>query len=109
MRSLPIQIGFNQAALQVVSVNEGKFFKQSDATASLSSNIDTATGKVFASIVRSGVDGAAGEGEVLVLTLRAIGANQQTEVKILAATPVALGDKTISPGMPAPFTINVTN
>lgn len=109
LRSLPLQLGFDPAAFQVVEVSEGPFFKQNDAKTSLSSNVDPATGKVFASVVRSGVDGAQGEDNVIVLTLRALVAKPQAELKLLSAAPVSAGQKSLSATLPAPYVINITN
>lgn len=106
LRSLPFQLGFDSSALQVVQVTEGTFFKQNDATTSISSNVDPTAGKVFASVVRSGVDGARGEDNVVVLTLRAL-APKQAEIKLLSATPIAVGDKSVAPSIPAPFVIDI--
>ncbi len=108
VRSLPFQLGFDPAAFQVVGVTEGAFFKQNEAKTSLSSNIDASAGKVFASVVRSGVDGARGEDSVAILTLRALAA-KQAEFKVLSSSPVSIGSKTVTPALPAPFAINITN
>lgn len=108
VRSLPFQIGFDPSVLQVLEVSEGGYFKKNDAKTSMSSNIDANAGKVFVSIVRSGVDGAKGEDDVAVLTMRALAA-KPTEVKLLSASPIVLGEKTINPVPPAPFAINITN
>lgn len=108
LRSLPFQLGFDPTALQVIEVAEGLFFKQNDAKTSISSNVDPGAGKVFASVVRSGVDGAKGEDNVVVLTLRAL-APKQAEIKMLTAAPVSVGDRSIVPNIPAPFVVNITN
>lgn len=107
VRSLPFQLGFDPAVLQVVNVAEGAFFKQNDAKTSISSNVDASMGKVFVSVIRSGVDGARGEDSVAVLTLRALATKQQAEMKVLAATPITVGGKTIVPTLPVPFTVTI--
>jgi general secretion pathway protein D len=109
MRSLPFQLGFDPAAFQVVNVTEGEFFKQNEAQTSFSSNVDTSAGKAFVSVVRSGIKGARGEGDVAVLTLRALAAKPQAEIKLLSTTPIAVGGKTVAPAMPAPLAITVSN
>jgi general secretion pathway protein D len=109
VRSLPFQLGFDPAVFQVVEVAEGGFFKQRDAKTSMSSNVDPLTGKVFVSVVRSGVDGARGEDSVAVLTLRALAPKAQSELKILMSAPVSMGDKAIVPAVPPPFAISVGN
>ena len=107
VRSLPFQLSYDPAAFQVVEVAEGGFFKQNEAKTSMSSNIDPVAGKVLASVVRSGVDGGRGEDNVVVLTLRALAAKAQTEIKVLSAAPVPVGNKTVAASLPAPFIVNV--
>ncbi len=109
VRSLPFQLGFDPAILQVIDVAEGPFFKQNEAKTSLSSNIDQSIGKVFVSVVRAGTDGAYGEGDVAVLTLKALAPKQAVETKLLSTTPISMGNKTPTPTLPAPFSINVVN
>ncbi len=109
LRSLPLQLGFDPAVFQVMDISEGGFFKQNDAQTSISSNIDASAGKVFVSVVRSGVSGARGEDNVAVMTLRALAAKPQSEFKVLSAVPVSVGDKSVMPTLPAPFVITVVN
>jgi general secretion pathway protein D len=108
LRSLPLQLGFDPARFQVTEVAEGAFFKQGEAQTSLSSNIDAAAGKVFASVVRSGTDGARGDDNVVVLTLRALTAGQ-SDIKLLSTAPITVSDKTVPPVLPAPLSIRVVN
>lgn len=107
LRSLPVQLGFDTSALQIVEVGEGPFFKQNDAKTSISSNVDANAGKVFASVVRSGVDGARGEDDAVVLTLRAL-APKSAELKLLSAAPVSAGQKGANAVLPAPYVVNIT-
>jgi general secretion pathway protein D len=107
VRSLPFQLGFDPSAFQVINVAEGGFFKQNDGQTSLSSNVDANGGKIFVSVVRSGVEGARGEGDVSVVTLKAIAPKPAAEIKVLSAAPVSVGDKPIAPTMPPPLSINV--
>jgi general secretion pathway protein D len=95
LRSLPFQMSYDTALLQ-----------RGGARSSLSSNIDAGAGKVFASVVRSGVDGARGDEPVVVLTLRALAAGQ-AEFKLLSTAPIAVGDKAPAPLLPAPLSIHV--
>lgn len=108
LRSMPFQVAVDPAAFQIVDVSEGGFFKQGDVKTSFSASIDQAAGKAFAGAARSGQDGASGEDTVAVLTLRAIGTKPQAEIKLLTVAPIASGDKTVSPTIPAPHVIAVT-
>ena len=109
LRSLPFQLGFDPAALQVVEIAEGPFFKQDGGQSSLSSNVDAKSGKAFVSVVRSGVEGAHGEDAVAIFTFRALDVKGSTEVKIVSATPVSVGDSTAVPVLPAPFVVQPSN
>jgi general secretion pathway protein D len=107
VRSLPFQLGYDPAAFEVVEVAEGPFFKQNDAKTSMSSNIDAKGGRVFVSVVRSGIDGAKGEDNVAIVTLRAIAAKPQAEIKLLSVTAVSVGDKQVAAASPPPFVVSV--
>jgi general secretion pathway protein D len=107
VRSLPVQIGYDSSVFQVLDVAEGPFLKQNDEKTSISSNVDDKAGKVFASIVRSGNNGAQGEDTVMILTLRALADKPHAELRVLAAMPVSIGDKPVSPSLPAPLAIDI--
>lgn len=109
VRSLPFQLGYDPAVLQVVNIAEGPYFKQRDGKTSMSNNIDQATGKISISVVRSGVDGASGEDSVAILTLRALAPKQQAGLKVLMSAPVTMGGKAVVPLVPPPLSINVVN
>jgi general secretion pathway protein D len=109
LRSLPLQIGFDPAAFQILNIQEGEFFRKYDAKTSLSSNVDPTLGKAFISIVRSGTGGAQGDDTVATLVVRALKAGSQGEFKLLSVTPITVGEKPITPVVPAPFIVNVTN
>lgn len=76
LRGLPLLIGFDPKLLQVVSVQEGDFFKQSGGSTTFSHRIDPAQGKVFVATVRqntAGNDaGVNGTGAVVTLTFKAL-------------------------------------
>ncbi len=107
VRSLPFQMAYDPAVFQVVEVAEGPFFKQREAKTSISSNVDAGAGKVFVSVVRSGVDGAVGDDVVATVTMRALAAKSQSDIRLLMSAPVSMGEKAIVPAPPAPFVINV--
>jgi len=109
MRSLPFQLGYDPKVFQVLDIAEGGFFKQNDTKTSLSSNVDVVGGKIFVSVVRAGVEGAKGEDDVAVLSLRALAPATQSDISLLSSSPVSVGDKTVTPAIPAPFSVNVSN
>ncbi|WP_034303818.1 cohesin domain-containing protein [Herbaspirillum sp. RV1423] len=109
LRSLPFQLGFDPAALQVVEIAEGPFFKQDGGQSSISSNVDAKSGKAFVSVVRSGVEGVQGDDAIAVLTFRVLDAKGPTEVKVVSATPVSVGDANAAPVLPPPFVLQPSN
>ncbi|WP_232251249.1 type IV pilus secretin PilQ [Janthinobacterium sp. 1_2014MBL_MicDiv] len=109
LRNLPLQIAYDTTAFQVMGVEEGGFFKQNGGQSTLSSNVDATTGRIFASVLRSGTAGARGEDVAAVITLKALKANPKAEVRILSSTPITVNNRTIEPVMPAPLAIKVVD
>lgn len=95
LRGLPLLIGFDPQSLQVVSVQEGDFFRQAGGRSSFSQRIDAGQGKVFVAAVRQAVSGADGgvngTGTVITVTFKAIKANPQARIQLLSATPEPAG------------------
>lgn len=109
LRSLPFQLAYDPTAFQVVSVDEGEYFKTQGGQTSFSNSIDTGAGKIFGGVVRSNVDGAKGKGVVTTLTLKALAIKSQSPLSILAATPIAATDSAPAPTIAAPLVIDVVN
>ncbi|MDO9052969.1 MAG: cohesin domain-containing protein [Gallionella sp.] len=109
LRSLPFQLAYDAAALKVVEVAEGGFFKQNAAQTSFTSNVDIAGGKIFVGVVRPGAVGAAGEDSLTTVTFKALTAQAKSEVKLLAATPVGLGDKLPNPELPDAYSVSISD
>lgn len=109
LRSLPVQLGFDPKVVQVMEVTEGEFFKKNGAKTIANSNIDQIGGRVFAGIARTETEGATGEASLLMVTFKAIAPAAQSAIRVVAATPVSDGKNTVSPVLPAPITLTVTN
>lgn len=91
LRGLPLMLGFDPQVLQVVSVQEGDFFKQSNGQTSFSQRIDAAQGRVFAALVRQASNaqdtGINGTGSLVTVNFKAIKAGNSTRLQLLSATP----------------------
>lgn len=91
LKGIPMLIGYDAQALQVVSVQEGDFFKQNGGQTNFSHRIDSAQGKIFVATVRQGSGGSDpginGSGGVVMVTFKAIKATGQAKVQLLSATP----------------------
>lgn len=109
LRSLPFQLGYDPAALKVVEVAEGEFFKQNAAKTSFTSNVDIAGGKIFVGVVRADSQGAGGENSVATITFKALTPHAKTEVKLLSVTPVGVGDKMPAPDLPDAYALSIDN
>lgn len=107
LRSLPFQVAYDPAALKVVEVSEGEFFKQNGMQTSFVSNVDVAAGRVFVGVTRSGTEAAAGEDSLAMITFKALAEFPKTEVKLLTATPVGSGEKMPGPDMPDAYTVTI--
>ncbi|MBI5919228.1 MAG: secretin and TonB N-terminal domain-containing protein [Nitrosomonadales bacterium] len=93
MRSMPFQMTFDPAVLRVVKIEEGGFFRQNSGQSSFTHNVDPEKGKIFVGTVRSGTEGASGEETMALVTFKALTPAARTAIRLLAATPVATGDR----------------
>ncbi|MFC5473801.1 cohesin domain-containing protein [Paraherbaspirillum soli] len=94
LRGMPLLIGFDPQLLQVVSVQEGDFFKQNGGATNFSHRIDPAQGKVFIAAVRqnatgtdAGVNGAGGIVTVNFKALKPTAAPAAAKLQLLSASP----------------------
>lgn len=108
LRSLPFQLGFDPAALEVVEVAEGQFFKQGGETTNFAANVDRANGRIFVGVGRTGAGGAKGEESLVTVTFRARAQKPKAEIRVLAATPVAAGQAAVNIVLPPPQALSVT-
>ena len=88
--SMPLLLGYDAQSLQVVSVQEGDFFKQGGGQTSFSQRVDPAAGKIYAASVRKaaagGDSGINGSGSMLVVTFKALKANVTAKAQVLSAS-----------------------
>ncbi|MDP3512468.1 MAG: secretin N-terminal domain-containing protein [Sulfuritalea sp.] len=108
LRGLPLQLGFDAKAFQVVNVVEGGFFNQNGGATSFSKTVDATAGKVFVSVARSESDGSQGNEVVLSLILRALPGASTGDVRVLLASPIIHGDKPPPIALPAPHVLTIT-
>lgn len=91
LRGMPILFGFDPQIFQVVSVQEGDFFKQGNSQTNFSQRVDPAQGKVFVALVRQnsgGEDaGVNGTGGMVTVTIKALKATANGKLQLLSATP----------------------
>lgn len=104
--SLPVAIGFDNRALQVVGVSEGDFLKQGGAQTNFSSRVDPG-GQVLISGTRSGEGGATVPGTVATVNFRTLTSTGSAQVQLLTATPTGVGGAPVAVPAAAPYTVAI--
>lgn len=91
LRGLPLLVGFDPQVMQVVSAQEGDFFKQAGGKSTFSQRVDGVQGKVFIAALREnpagGEAGINGTGSVATLTFKAVKASTGARLQVLSTTP----------------------
>lgn len=106
--SLPVAVGFDPRALQVVSVQEGDFLRQGNVQASFASRVEP-TGRILMTGTRSGNTGATQAGAIATINFRAIGpAAAETQIQLLTAAPVGLASSSVASAQPSPHPLRIT-
>jgi general secretion pathway protein D len=103
LRGLPLLIGFDPQLLQVVSVQEGDFFKQAGGQSTFNQRIDPAQGRIFVAAIRQGAPGSQagvnGSGAVVNVVFKALKTTPTAKVQVLSATP--------DPGLVTPLVLPI--
>lgn len=104
--SLPMSIGFDPKAVQILSVTEGNFLKQAGQS-SFAQRVDPA-GQILITSTSTSPAGALGPGVIATVHLRLLDtAPQETSLRVTSAAPVGLQGKHIDLAAPGPMTIRV--
>jgi general secretion pathway protein D len=104
--SLPMALGFDKQALQVISVVEGDFLKQGGASSTFTSRVDP-NGQILISGTRSGEGGASAAGTVATINLRPLKATENAQLQTLTVAPVGLSGRAVIVPTPAPYRLTV--
>jgi hypothetical protein len=112
VRSLPLQIAFDPAAVQVLGLQEGAYFKRNGANTTFSSSVDAQKGRIFVTAARNDAAGApAGEFAVLSIKVRPIGPGaagqgNRADWKVISAEPIVSSGERPTVVLPAPFDLS---
>lgn len=91
LRGLPLLVGFDPQLVQVVSAQEGDFFRQAGGKSIFNQRVDGVQGKVFIAALREnpagGEAGINGTGSVATLTFKAVKASAGAKLQLLSAAP----------------------
>lgn len=103
LRAAPLQLAYDPAVFEVVSVKEGDFFRR-NGNSNFNHVVDKTNGRV--SISAGGLDaGSSGAGKYLVLEVRALQTTSDTGITALGLTPIG-ATRAIAPP-PTPFVQHV--
>lgn len=106
--SLPMAVGFDAKALQVISVTEGDFLKQNGGQTSFTSRVDP-NGQILMTGTRAGDSGATVLGSVATVNFRVVAATTpETQIQLLTISPIALGGRGVNTALPAPHVTTIT-
>lgn len=105
LRGLPMEVAFDKSRLQLVEVQEGEYFRQGGTPTSFSTSGDGKDGTVRVGVLRNTPTGAAGEGVLLTLRLKALAVGV-AEVHVTGAQPV--GVSTVPPALALPPALSVS-
>lgn len=86
VQGLPFVLQYDPAVVQVLSLEEGDYFKQAGGSTQFSQRIDAQQGKAYVTVMRPSGIGINGKASVAKLTLRGLRSGE-TEIKLLSATP----------------------
>ncbi|HEX5688083.1 MAG TPA: secretin N-terminal domain-containing protein [Ideonella sp.] len=106
IRALPLALGFDAAALEVVDVLEGEFLAQGGIATTFEKRVDP-SGQVLATIKRNGTAGASGAGTVMTLSLRALKVSPAAIVRVLTIAPEGEAGRSVTYSAPSPLQLTV--
>ena len=99
LRAASLQLAYDPAELEILSVDEGDYFTKSGST-TFSKAIDAASGRVSIGAGVSSGGGAKGAGRVLTVTVKARAPGNGNGVTVIAMTPIG-GERAVGrPGLP---------
>lgn len=104
---IPMQIGFDAAALEVVEVKEGDFLKQGNAQTTFTSNINQPNGQIDVESAQLGDGGASGRGNLALITFRVTAARPQSPISVSAPPVADATGETLAVSLPAPHILTL--
>jgi general secretion pathway protein D len=105
LNGLALQLGYEPAVFEVVSVTLGPFALQASAPEKFSQQVNREQGRIDVKIAPGDGEGFTGADNVVVVTFKAIGAKAKSPVSVLAVTVSAPGGRTVTAMTPAPLVL----
>lgn len=106
LRAASLQLGYNPAEFEIVSVEDAGYFGKPEQ-ASFSKSIDAASGRVSAGL-NGGDAKAKGAGKVLAVTVKPRSVTAGGDISLIATTLIGAEKAIASPGLPLVHRIVVT-
>ena len=82
--------------------------RQNGAASSFTSRVDAAAGRVFATVTRTGADGAADSGALVTVTARALSIAQNATIQLIAASPIGIAGGSVLTQPAQPYVLAIT-
>lgn len=105
--SIPMAFAFDPKVLEVVSVTEGDFLKHGGGATSFSNRVDKGSGQIFATVTRTGKDGAIAPGNIVNIAFRALSPATESRLAVTAVAPVGMAGRAVNVAPPAPLVVTV--
>ena len=90
IEQLPLMIGYDPEALQMVGIQPGELVEGNGRQAMLNHQVDHPSGKISANAAWSG-SSVSGQGSLMQVTFKAITQSEGAMIRLLSATPVPAG------------------
>jgi len=108
IHTLPLRLSYDPGAMDIVQVQEGTFFKRKGSQSLFASNVDVSSAKIIISAGSSGTEGASGEEDIALITLKARAAKGVATLQVLAASSLLADGRPLSAPLPEPFRVIIT-
>jgi general secretion pathway protein D len=90
LRGAPLELVYPKALMDVVDVIEGPYFKQNDGLTSFTQSVNGESGRIGVGILRNETSGAAGQGTLIQLRLKAKSTGM-AEFRLTSFKPISVG------------------
>jgi len=106
LRAAPLQLAFNPAQFEVISVREGSFFSK-NGKSTFGQVIDKVSGRISVAATTVEPGGLKGGGRLLTIELRPLMTEAEAEIRVLGFTPVGGSQALDQPALPMPHKIAI--
>ncbi|WP_269532639.1 cohesin domain-containing protein [Chitinimonas sp. BJYL2] len=105
LRAAPLQLAYNPAQFEVVSVKEGTYFSK-DGKGNFSQIVDKQSGRISVGLSSSEATGVKGDGRLMTVELKAL-APAEAEISLLRISPVGSSQAIVRPVTPIVHKVSV--